>query len=486
MRKGLRGFVHAPARKKLLGILTVAGFALPVLAYFAFINRYAVNVIVFDQWSDVALVGKAFSGHLSLADLWAQHNENRILFPNLIVLFLAYTTHLNVRTEECLSAFLLAGSVVLIILTHRRRSPTTPLIWYCPVAILMFSWAQFENALWGFQIAWYVVMICLAGTLAVLDREQVNGPWLAGAAVIAVIGSFSSLQGLLIWPAGLLLLIYRRRSWEMLAAWVVTAVVTVGVYLYHLDTSNLGYAPLDPLLHPVFEVKLFFFSLGNVAGKPLGIPLVVFPNHDHPLLGRANPWITAFGVLIFSAAVLAVTRTGYRNARERPEALGVSLILFAFGFDVLTAMGRGLYGYAGLSPSRYATYNLLALVGTYLVVISRPSPGRIQTPVRRSSSVEESLRATTSRLLRRALAIGFRALPVIVVACILIQAFSGYSNGLSGGQHEHATQMEATRVLRNYQTDRGQLLYFIPTQFLAASSQLIGVAQRNKLSLFDP
>ena len=89
MRQALLGFLRAPARRKLLGILTVAGFALPVLAYFAFVNRYAVNVVVFDQWSDVALVEKAFSGHLSLGDLWAQHNENRILLPNLIVLILA-------------------------------------------------------------------------------------------------------------------------------------------------------------------------------------------------------------------------------------------------------------------------------------------------------------------------------------------------------------------------------------------------------------
>ncbi len=163
---------------KVLGILTVAGFAVPALAYFAFVHHYALNVPVNDQWSDVLLVEKAFSGHLSLGDLWAQHNENRILVPNLIVLLLAYTTHLDIITEDYLSAVLLAGSVFLIVRTHRRRSPATPLIWYCPVAILMFSWAQYENTLWGFQLAWYVVLICLAGTLAVLDREQVHSPML--------------------------------------------------------------------------------------------------------------------------------------------------------------------------------------------------------------------------------------------------------------------------------------------------------------------
>ena len=486
MRKKLLAFFDAPTRRKLLGILTVAGFALPVLAYFAFVNRYAVNVLLFDQWSDVALVEKAFSGHLSLGDLWAQHNENRILFPNLIVLVLAHTTHLNIRTEEFMSAVLLVGSIFLIIRTHRRRSPATPLIWYCPVAILMLSWAQFENALWGFQIAWYVVMICFAGTLAVLDREHVSGPTLALGAAIAVIGSLSSLQGLLIWPAVLLLLLYRRRSWKMLTAWVVGAVATVGLYYYDFRSSQLGYSPINPFLHPAFEVKLFFFSLGNVTGKPLSVGLVFFPNHDHPLLGTASPWIIAFGVVIFIAAVLAVTRTSLRDDTDKPEALGVSLIAFAFAFDGLTAIGRGLYGYAGVSASRYTTYTMLALVGSYLVVISRSSPGQTQSAGRRSSSIAPWLRGTMLRVPRPILAVGVTALPVVIVACVLIQAFAGYYNGLSGGRHDHAIQVQATKVLRNYQSEQDQLIFYIPTEFLPDKFELIRGAQRDKLSLFSP
>jgi len=485
MRKRLHEFRSAPAKTKVLGLVTVAGFAVPALAYFAFVHHYALNVVLGDQWSDVVLVGKAFSGHLNLGDLWAQHNENRILVPNLIVLLLAYGTHLNIVTEEYLSAVLLAASVALIIWTHRRRSPATPLIWYCPVAILMFSWVQFGNTLWGFQIAWYVVLICLAGTLAVLDREQVNGPSLAIAAAIAVIGSFSSLQGLIIWPAGLILLLYRHRSWKVLAAWVIAAGATAGLYLYHLNSGPLGSYRINPFLHPVFEVKLFIFSLGNVAGKPLAISNLSVPQHNHPLLGTASPWIIAFGVVIFIAAVLAVARTGFRDTKERPEPLGVSLILFAFVFDASTAIGRGLYGYEAVSASKYTTYYLLALVGTYLVVISRPAPSPAQARVRRSSSVDPSLPATTSRALRQPLAVGFRALPVVVMACVLIAALAGYHNGASGGQHEHTLQANWTRTLRNYQSEGGQIVPSFGFAGALAPAALVRIAERDKLSLFD-
>ena len=365
-------FEHSP-REIAMGVATVLGFVLPALAYCLFIQRYSVNVVLADQWGNVSLAAKAFSGHLSAGDLWAQHNENRMIFPNLAVLALAYSTHLDVRFETFVSAILLFGAVALIIWTHKRRSRATPLLWYCPVAILMVTWAQAENTLWGFQIAWYVVLLCLMGTLAVLSRRQITVFSLAVAAGIAVIGSYSSFQGLLIWVAGFVLLLYRGRGWRLPTAWIALAVATASVYLYHLDSSPLGYYRIDPFAHPGVVTKLFFFSLGNVAGKQLPIASLIVPTHGNVLLGTASPWIVAFGVVIFACGILAIANTISSGSRHSAGPLGVALIVFSFGFGGLTAIGRGLYGYSAVSASRYTTYDLLALVGAYLVVINRPS-----------------------------------------------------------------------------------------------------------------
>src|SRR5580700_3650831 len=97
--------------KIVLTAVTVLGFALPAIAYLWVIPKYGVNAVFGDQWSDVILIGLSHSGHLSLAALWAQHNENRIFFPNLIVLFLADATHFNIKIELYLSAFMLLTSI---------------------------------------------------------------------------------------------------------------------------------------------------------------------------------------------------------------------------------------------------------------------------------------------------------------------------------------------------------------------------------------
>ena len=129
----------------------VFGFALPVCAYFWLIHQYGANLLWHDQWDDINLISHSYSHTLGLGTLWAQHNENRIFFPNLIVLILARTTQFNVLAEEYLGGLMLVLATGILILAHRRRSPSTPWIYYCPIAILMLSLVNIKNALLGFS-----------------------------------------------------------------------------------------------------------------------------------------------------------------------------------------------------------------------------------------------------------------------------------------------------------------------------------------------
>ena len=97
-----------------------------MVAFFWFIKRYGVNAMYADQWSNAALVHDSYSGTLSLSKLWAQHNENRILFPNLIVIGLARVTHYNILDQLYLSGVMLVAAVGAIVWMHRLRSPETP------------------------------------------------------------------------------------------------------------------------------------------------------------------------------------------------------------------------------------------------------------------------------------------------------------------------------------------------------------------------
>jgi hypothetical protein len=196
------------------------------------IRVYGVNAIFYDQWTNIALLShshffsQSYVGPMSLGHLWAQHNENRMLFPNLVVLVLGSATHLNIATELFVSAAMLVVATALIVLSHRDSGRSAPWLFYCPVAVLMFSLAQIGDTLFGFQMAWYLIMLALAVTLYLLERRQLGWLLLCGAAVAAVVGSFSSFPGLIIWPAGLVVLVVRRSRGAFILAWIASAVVT--------------------------------------------------------------------------------------------------------------------------------------------------------------------------------------------------------------------------------------------------------------------
>lgn len=201
-----------PRNLALVG-LTALVFLVPVALYFWLISADAVDMLRADQWFDVSLIRHSFSGTLGLGMLWAQHGENRILFQNLLTVALAHVAHFNVLVEVYLSAALLVAAVALLVLTHRRRSPSTPWIAYFPVALMLLSLAQGEGGtLYGFAFGWYLIMFAVSVAIFFLDRPTLT--WIVMSAAIAtgVVASFSSLQGMFIWPAGIALLLQRSRT----------------------------------------------------------------------------------------------------------------------------------------------------------------------------------------------------------------------------------------------------------------------------------
>ena len=95
--------------RRLVTVLKVIGFGLPIVTYFWVVFHFGVNVIYGDQLSDISVVSASQHHFLPWEALWAQYQDNRLLFPNLIVLLLARTVALNIHTEELVERDLPSG-----------------------------------------------------------------------------------------------------------------------------------------------------------------------------------------------------------------------------------------------------------------------------------------------------------------------------------------------------------------------------------------
>ena len=336
-----------------LDITAVLIFVATAVVGVVFIRRFAVNMIYWDQFSDVNVIRHAHSGHLSFGLLWAQHNENRTFFPNLIALALAYTTHFNIVVEEYLSLAFWCAATGLIIAAHRHRSPGTSWIYYCPVVVVMMSFTPLSAALFGYQMSWYLALLGLAGALFLLDRCTLSRWVLVGAIIAAVVGSFSALQGLFIWPVGLVLLYLRRRTNAVMAVWLVSAVVTGVLYFTDYKFSAAGGSGSYLFSHPWLALSFFFSSIGNVVST------------DFSAGANAVDYrVLVLGIIVFIVAIYALIQ-GVRGDRSGGSLIGVALICFGLLFVVFITLGRTKDGLSS-TGARYSISEIMIWVGAYL------------------------------------------------------------------------------------------------------------------------
>lgn len=431
--------------------LTVIGFGVPTLVYLWLVAHFSVNVVESDQWDDVTVIRSSYSHLFSWGALWAQHNENRIFFPNLIVLALSRLTHFNVQIEEFLSAAMLLAAVALVILTHRRRSFSTPWLYYCPVAVLMLTLAQYGNSLWGFQMAWYLVLLAMALTLYLVDRDRLTWLAFAAAATAAIIGSFSSLQGLLIWPVGLLLLYHRRRAWPFMATWVVLAAATTALYMHNFNSNSAASGHGEALTHPWLSLKFFLFAIGDVLGVPF------------KFLQIGGGWIVLFGAVIVALALVTLVLYGIRRDDRTGAPIGVALTCMGLLFAATVTQGRIIFGFGAASASRYTTFDILVLTGIYLTLLDRPGlgPGRENGDPNPASGsgVRTSAVSAVSQWFGR---IGLPVARIAVIVLIVVQVAFSVPNGLRGSQSSLAYQTQGAQVLQNIDHENNaRVVYYL-------------------------
>ncbi len=394
--------------------------AVPVALDFWFIHRYAVNVPFADSWNGTLPSVRALvQGHLTFSTLWVPHNENRMLVPNLLQAVVDSHTRVNEVDDMYLSGVFMTITVGLMIWLARRTADI-PLLWLIPVPFLYFSLVQAGNLLWAFQLAWMLILLCTLVCLCALELSGL-GPFLV-ACVAAVVASYSSLQGLLLWPVGFLYALGRGRSRLQLAAWFVLAVVVTAIYEWHIGNIYTVTSPTFALDHPVLAVRYLLHLMGNIV-----------PVHH-----------TAFALALLAASALVLWGVLRRQVPASRLRLPLALWLSGLLFDILVTVGR-LQLNAPFS-SRYTTYGLVLLIGVYLGVVTLLNP-----PPR--------LRALPRTLVLRPWR---SALAGVVLALVILQVVWSIPNGLDQGRATLASRTEAALILRDFRTEpNSQLAHFL-------------------------
>jgi hypothetical protein len=344
---------------KALGRAAVCGAVATACAPAWLILRYGVDVPYWDQWETAFFFEKLARGTLTAADLFAQQNEYRQFFPNLLFVALGRLTGWNVK-YEMLASLLLASLIAWGVWRLGARTfddaPRRGLL-FLTASLLVFSPIQFENWLFGVQVVYFVPVACVVAGLVVAYSERFGTRVaLAACACLSAVGTFSSANGLVCWlvlPPALLAAREgaRAAARRWLPLWCAGLALCAAVYARGYRSPASHPSTSEALRHPLDALAYFAALLGGplaVGPRPLAISVAV-------AVGAC-----ALAAYAFACAYLFKFRGD--AALVRRATAWAALGAYSLGTAALVTAGRLGYGVAQSLTSRYTTFTLYMLV----------------------------------------------------------------------------------------------------------------------------
>ncbi len=334
-------------------IILFSLYLIPVVLLIGFVAHFSVNVPIDDEWRLANLFEKIAAGNVTFNDFWALHSNHRILFPKIIIAVLAFASRWNINYQLCLSIGLAVITfIALYSLSLMQVEKTKGDLWHLAnilTFILLCSLVQYENWLWGFQFAWFLVNLCFVAAVYSLVSTHKLLPYIkiSIAAVFCFVASFSLAQGLLSWlaalPAVAALEGNAAQKKKGLILWMLLFGATCAIY--SIDYHPSRKTSIISLLNKPLVVIDYFLSL-------LGSPIV------------RSPFISPIvGLLIFASFLFLAFHLGIKISEHREAVPWLSIGFFSVLSALFITAGRAEFGaIQAMESSRYTTNSILLLI----------------------------------------------------------------------------------------------------------------------------
>ena len=237
---------------------------------------YGVNIPVLDQWS---MPGKQiesfFENRLDFTTLYEQHNESRMVFPNLIFVFLTYMLKTwNVKAEMLVGlgfAFLMSLFIyLLLLLTNSSFYKNISLLIVYNLCLL--SPSSFSRWLRGITIHRLIPDACIIIN-ALVFRLNINAKLkVLLFSISCVIAQFSFSGGIIVWPVTLLFVISINKitlveKLKLVFVFIALFIISSSLYFTNYTYPPYHSAPSSILNYSFKDITIYIFSFcGNIFG----------------------------------------------------------------------------------------------------------------------------------------------------------------------------------------------------------------------------
>jgi hypothetical protein len=350
------------------GIVVIFALSVCMLIVWAHFARVIISsyspLPYWDYWDTVKQIDHY--RHFDISVLWQQHNEHRIVFPELIFA----SDYIFFQGREilpaALSAFFYFGTwLIFSAVAYRDNLPWFVRLCAIPLAGIVMGWEGGALQIGSpFLIQWSLMLAAAALALFLLTQVPVSshpGAYLVCAIACAAISTYSSASALFFWPVILLSAWILRLTKFQLTILATSAVVLIGLYFVGYRFSHDS-NPATLLSHP-------FYAISFIAAY-LGMPFTAIG----PTFGLCAGFLELAAYLVFIG--LAARR---RSLNTSPGVVLLGFYLFCLLTAALTATGRMNPldpNFGAATAHRYvmvplAAHGALILAGAWLLGNSR-------------------------------------------------------------------------------------------------------------------
>jgi hypothetical protein len=317
------------------------------------VARYYTPFPTYDYWRVV----EDFSGH-DPSGFWRQHNEHRIIFPELIFAF----DYVFLRGRQILPLVIsvMCYAAVWILLAEtfwrdRLVSREIRILAFLFGGVVM-GWPLSAFVLGiPFLLQWTLMQLAVVLALRSIGRlKETDKPvFLAAAVICGFIASFSSANGLLIWPIALIISAVLKLRKNHVLFLALSFVLCLGTFLigYHLTSSSDLF---DAIKHPI---RIVGFVISYIS-----MPFGVLRN---PVIGFA---FGSLGLLVWAYLFLRAIRCG--SFRLLSTVVPFGYFAFLLLTSLVTATGRLELADGGFVAAKAPRYLTVSLAGWALLLQS--------------------------------------------------------------------------------------------------------------------
>jgi hypothetical protein len=295
--------------------------------------------------------------------LWIQHNEHRVLIPELIYIADDMMLGAHEYLPIVLSALFQAatfGILGWVIWSDRKLSVPFRIALVLTGGVVL-GWPGIAYVLSiPFLMSWTLVQLLVGAALLSMTRGRLAWPIACG-----VIATFSSGHGMLLWPVLLLSGLMLRIGWTRLAAIALTGAASALLYFYRLVPG--GDSQGRVFLH---DPSWFFGFLSSMLSMPFSA--------DRRILGL---WLGPAGFVLFGIVLYVAWRR--RLLTEAPAVVLFGVCIFSLLTVLVCGMGRTLptyWDYPTAKVGRYLSVPVCYWAALFLVslwVLARVRSGAL-------------------------------------------------------------------------------------------------------------